>query len=79
MIGSQQDRPLGPQPQVALPPSITRRAASPYFSRTTSVIVVMIGAPFANGSWSGLIAHVRVQHSAKRNSSSSLKTAVLAV
>src|SRR5689334_18954782 len=43
VIGSQQDTPEGDDPQQAVPaPLATRRAASPYFCFTTSVILSML-------------------------------------
>jgi hypothetical protein len=42
VIGSTQPRELGAEPQQALPPVLTRSAASPYFSRTFSFTSMLI-------------------------------------
>src|SRR5579863_1881677 len=80
VIGSTHPLELGAAPQQELPRVLTRSAASPYFSRTFS-FTSMSDFSYLHICviFPGLMALLRVQHSAYRNPSSSSRAAVLAV
>src|ERR1700691_2628001 len=82
VIGSQPQLFAGAAPQHELPPLVTRCAAFPYFSFTTSFIFMSaIMTPYLQ-IWitsRGDTALLRVQHSAYRNCRTSCSASVFAV
>src|ERR1700722_1026245 len=82
VIGSQPQLFAGAAPQHELPPVVTRSAALPYFSFTTSLMFVSVMMSPYLQIWitsRGDTALFRVQHSAYRNCRTSCSASVFAV